>query len=423
MPSRNDPCGYRRNSRSSFTATVTKRLRRRRHVDGTLILHPRFVVNFRDLHGKRRQVFFRSRQEAVAFRDDLVARAKKGNLSFGSPDLTLKAVLDHWLAETKLHVKPTTWSNYQRVHTYILGPLRAGSSEDRRSYTLGRKELGDQQLPLLGNIHIFDLSTARIRLWHNTLVENVGRRTAQEMKRCLGAALRLAAEDFEVTVPTMPAHTPRGADRHGKAVLNPTQVRQLLAMAMRDPERGVFYAFPFLTGLRPSEQLGLLWDSVDFDAGTIVVRRTQEPNGAITEATKTSASVRQVPIPPMLEGLLRAWRHHCPIDSQGLGRVFVTLGRTYRTGRASRRGLPLTYYNFRTNYWAPALAASNLPYVTPHSARHTYISTLQAAGVEVGLVAKLVGHANANVTLAHYTHAMRGGEAAVQRLQEMYVSI
>ncbi len=32
---------------------------------------------------------------------------------------------------------------------------------------------------------------------------------------------------------------------------------------------------------------------------------------------------------------------------------------------------------------------------------------MQAAGVEVGLVAKLVGHANANVTLSHYTHAMR----------------
>ena len=47
--------------------------------------------------------------------------------------------------------------------------------------------------------------------------------------------------------------------------------------------------------------------------------------------------------------------------------------------------------------------------VTPHSARHSFISTLQAQGVEVGLVAKLAGHKNAVVTLSHYTHAMRGG--------------
>ena len=38
---------------------------------------------------------------------------------------------------------------------------------------------------------------------------------------------------------------------------------------------------------------------------------------------------------------------------------------------AARAGLPLTYYNFRANYWMPALKACSLPYVTPHSARHT----------------------------------------------------
>jgi Phage integrase family len=52
--------------------------------------------------------------------------------------------------------------------------------------------------------------------------------------------------------------------------------------------------------------------------------------------------------------------------------------------------------------------------VTPHSARHSFISVLQAQGVEVGLVAKLAGHKNAVVMLSHYTHAMRGGEDAVK---------
>jgi integrase len=51
-----------------------------------------------------------------------------------------------------------------------------------------------------------------------------------------------------------------------------------------------------------------------------------------------------------------------------------------------------------------------LPYVTPHSARHAFISTLQAKGIEVGLVAKLAGHSNAAVTLSHYTQAVRGGD-------------
>jgi integrase len=61
-----------------------------------------------------------------------------------------------------------------------------------------------------------------------------------------------------------------------------------------------------------------------------------------------------------------------------------------------------------------------LPAVTPHSARHSFISVLQAQGVEVGPVAKLAGHKNAVVTLSHYTHAMRGGEVAVQALNQAY---
>jgi hypothetical protein len=42
---------------------------------------------------------------------------------------------------------------------------------------------------------------------------------------------------------------------------------------------------------------------------------------------------------------------------------------------------------------------------------------LQAKGIEVGLVAKLSGHANANVTLDHYTQAIRGGRDALAALE------
>ncbi len=80
----------------------------------------------------------------------------------------------------------------------------------------------------------------------------------------------------------------------------------------------------------------------------------------------------------------------------------------------------MSYVNFRTNYWQPAFAALGLPYVTPHSARHAFISTLQAQGIEIGLVAKLAGHANATVTLSHYTQAVRGGEPAIQALERAF---
>lgn len=70
----------------------------------------------------------------------------------------------------------------------------------------------------------------------------------------------------------------------------------------------------------------------------------------------------------------------------------------------------------------PTLKRLGLPPVTPHSARHCFISTLQAQGIEVGLVAKLAGHANANVTLGHYTQAIRGGQDALAVLERAFTA-
>jgi len=48
---------------------------------------------------------------------------------------------------------------------------------------------------------------------------------------------------------------------------------------------------------------------------------------------------------------------------------------------------------------------------------------LQAQGIEIGLVAKIAGHANPTVTLGHYTQAVRGGEAAATALEQAYAPV
>jgi integrase len=79
-------------------------------------------------------------------------------------------------------------------------------------------------------------------------------------------------------------------------------------------------------------------------------------------------------------------------------------------------GGPLLYSNYRAQVWKPILERLGLPEVTPHSARHCYISTLQAAGIEVATVAKLAGHANPVTTLSVYSHAIARGEMAAEAL-------
>lgn len=214
-----------------------------------------------------------------------------------------------------------------------------------------------------------------------------------------------------------------GRARLKKAILRSDQIAVLLRAARDDRQKGAYVAFPFLAGTRPSEQLGLLWEDVYFEANSIRICRMQEPDGSITNLTKTVAGNREIPMCSLLRRILLDWRLACPRLNGELHRVFPGPGtrRAWPLPRIGGGG-PLLYGNFRRRVWAPALAQLGLPPVTPHSARHSFISTLQAQGVEVGLVAKIVGHANANITLGFYTQAVRGAESAVEALQRGYVA-
>jgi integrase len=121
--------------------------------------------------------------------------------------------------------------------------------------------------------------------------------------------------------------------------------------------------------------------------------------------------------------MLLQWRLNCPRLNGELYRVFPGPGRLQPWPLLRKGGGgALLYQNYRRRMWAPIFKELDIPYVTPHSARHSFISILQAQGVEVGLVAQLAGHANPTVTLGHYTQAVRGGEDAVARLDEAYKS-
>ncbi len=219
----------------------------------------------------------------------------------------------------------------------------------------------------------------------------------------------------------MPTGLPRARHKQKKAILTPEHIAKLIAAAKDDPEHGIYYAFPFLAGTRPSEQLGLLWSEVDFDRNVIRIRRIQECDGSLTEMTKTEAGQRDIPMSAVLREMLLAWRVRCPRKGKELHRVFPGPGRLQPWPKPRLGGGgPLLYQNYRKRYWAPAFKAMKLPYVTPHSARHSFISILQSEGIEVALVAQIAGHANPTVTLSHYSRAVRDGSAAIEALDRAY---
>ena len=398
--------------------------RKRRNAAGKLVRQKRYAVQYTCPDtGRKRRLSFATKSEAEAYRETLLSQFTGERYFNPNSNPTVRDVVEHWRDNKRRDVKAQTMRGYAPLLKIITGPLLQGTPQERAHHAqTGEKPHRDTKLLLmLGDEKVSALPTAQLRRWHNTVREEVGAHTANRVMSMLKGILSLAEEDFSVRVCSMPTNLARRKAKPRKDILTSEEVAKLVAHARTDPERGIFYAFPFLTGVRVSEQLGLLWEDVDLERNVIAIRRVQERDGSTTDMTKTEAGEREIPISATLRQMLLEWRLRCPRLNGLLVRVFPGPGKPQqwpqpRTGG----GGPILYSNFLKRYWRPAFAKSGVRYVTHHSARHSFVSTLQAQGVEVGLVAKLAGHANPSVTLGHYTQAVRGGAEALAALDAVY---
>lgn len=170
-------------------------------------------------------------------------------------------------------------------------------------------------------------------------------------------------------------------------------------------------------GLRRSELIPLLWTDIDLDAGTISINKTvsfESGETVIKPFGKTAAAMRTVYIPQKLASYLREIK-------QGSANMLVcpTVEGKLHTDTSWRRMWSsfLHYLNFefgdfsgQINYkkpksrFAPKQIPTVIPNITPHWLRHTYITNLYFAGVDVLTAKELAGHADIKTTMSIYTH-------------------
>ena len=173
-------------------------------------------------------------------------------------------------------------------------------------------------------------------------------------------------------------------------ILSEVEQRTLIKVAR--PEDKMLFHLALHSGLRKGELLGLQWESVDLDAGTIYVRE-QFSHGAVT-TPKTDAGRRYVPIDPDTMKQLRRWRAVARRPNDGLDLVFPTsTGRHQSASNVNSRG------------FKPALKRAGLPSsIRFHDLRHTYASMAIAANVPLNDLKVVLGHSSIAVTADIYGH-------------------
>lgn len=408
----------------SMKISITKRERKRRLKAGEIVVNERWVVQWTcPKSGARLQRFFERKRDAEQFRNDTIVAFDRGTYSAQKLSLTVEQAISAYIETRKPHVRSNTFASYAYDAHYVIGPILPRAAREARMRSgIGTVPKDVEKLPCLGHKKVVDLTTRMIREWHQLICDEVSVSAANRSKQILRAALLLAAEDFDFRPVEMPKGLQRNAGKTKKAVLTADQIRLLLEQAKADYEWGIYYAFPFLTGTRSSEQLGLKWEDIDFEANLIHIRRTQLcQTGELSDMTKTEAGTRTIPLAPTLRTMLLEWRLRCPRLEGKLDRVFPASGRRrpWPLPRTEGGGA-LLHHNFVARIWHPALKRAGLPPVTPHSARHSYISALQTLGAEVGLAARLAGHKSPVVTLQYYTHSTRDGGDVVAALDRSF---
>jgi integrase len=226
-------------------------------------------------------------------------------------------------------------------------------------------------------------------------------RTVGHVHRLLHRVLSAAVK--WTVIPTNPAalaEAPR-VERTEVEILTPDQVGTALR-ALRGRPLYPVAVVAIATGMRRGELTALRWNDVDLDAGKIRVERSLEQTnaGLAFKAPKTKAGRRTVSIPPSIVAELR--EHWLQQQEQ---RLALGLGRADRDDLAFARadGSPWPPDSL-TTAWQKTIAALKLPKITLHSLRHTHVSQLIAAGLDVVTVSRRIGHSNPTVTLSVYAH-------------------
>jgi integrase len=221
----------------------------------------------------------------------------------------------------------------------------------------------------------------------------------------LRVIFRRAIEDGDLAVnPTGHLRLPAVRGRRER-IASPEEAALLLA-ALPERDRAV-WATALYAGLRRGELMALRWEDVDLAKGLIHVERAYDEKGRVHIEPKSRAGRRTIPIIGTLRDELLA---HKSRESRDSGLVF-----------GSSADTPFV----TSNLWRRAQVAWRHAGLNPiglHEARHTFASTLIAAGVNAKAITTYMGHASIQTTYDLYGKLMPGSEAEAAALVDAYLS-
>lgn len=362
-------------------AGTAGKARRRGHGEGAIFQRGdgQWVARVTLEGGKRKTFYAKTRKEA-AEKLKAAQRAKDDGLSLDTDKQTVGLFLDKWLAAS---VKPST-----RHKTY--------TSYESLCRTAIVPRIGTRKLAKVTELDLQNLYT---ELADSGLSPRTVHHVHRVLHQALGQAVRWKLTPRNPCDGVKPPRVPR-AEMHAWTA---EQAAAFLT-ATRDHRLHALYTLALSTGMRQGELLGLRWADIDWQAGTLAVRRClqwQRGNGLVFTEPKTARSRRTIHLSRHTLTALRAHQDRQTFERKAEGQAWADGDLVF----CDDSGAPLSPTN-ETKRFQRAVKAAGLPEIRFHDLRHTAASILLAKGVHVKLVSEMLGHSTITLTLDTYSHVI-----------------
>lgn len=297
--------------------------------------------------------------------------------------MTVGQWLDIWTADYMGGVKPSTAFLYgEQIRLYIK--------------------------PALGAVKLEALNTHTIQGFYNGLsIEREGGKalspkSVKNIHGILHKALQQAVAVGYIRFNPADACTLPRVEKKEISPLDEEQIATFLK-AIEGHRHELLYKVALFTGMREGEVLGLMWDCVDFEKGTITIkrqlRREQKKGGAYYITTPKNGKPRTITPAPWVMKLLRSQKARQAEQQLKMGPLWESSGMVFTNETGG-------YLSYRTVYdcFKRIVAQMGTPSTRFHDLRHTFAVASLRAGDDIKTVQGNLGHHTAAFTLDVYGH-------------------
>jgi len=345
-------------------------------------------------HRRRRRRFTVAGTRKDALRALREAQQQRDHGIAVTPDrISVGEWLTGWLERHRAegHINPRTHDRYRQIIRSHLVP-----------------GLGQLRLQALRADHIADLKARWLSGKDSTAAGPLAGGTVHKhlvvLRRGLADAVKAS---IIIRNPMDAVSAPSARGREERRALTEEEIPALLGAAI-GTRFDAPIRFTLATGLREGELLALKWEDVDWEAGTVAIRRTLAyiDGKTVFGAPKTEHSRRTIELSAATVQLLRSHRAAQATHRLRLGPIWREHGLVF----PSLLGTPWLARTFYRDYRAivDRSGIEGAASVNWHTLRHTAATQWLRHGADVFSVSRRLGHASASFTMDCYGHLLKG---------------